>query len=376
MSVVYAAGGEQVYISNRDTVQVIDITTNNTVETIPGYDRPAKLAIQPDGSIVAVVDPGPTAGVTGTVSLIDTSTNIITTNIDIGGYPGEAAFHPNGELLYIASANGGEGIKVLNIATETFTTTAVTESSAPGTYGEGLSDIAVAPDGGFLYVSNRVDDQVSVIDASTQIETAVVAVGATPSALVVMPDGAKVVTLNDGDDTLTVIDTATNLVVDTIDVGALGVTVGDDLAFNPAGQIAYLAPGTNSVAVLDFGTKTLVVEVPVGNGGHSIVAPPCPSVPEAPTGVAGVAGNGTVAVTWGASPDDWGSSITGYTVTASPGGATCTTGGALACTVSGLTNGTAYSFTSVATNDIGDGAVSTPSNAVTPTDPNTPSYTG
>ena len=45
------------------------------------------------------------------------------------------------------------------------------------------------------------------------------------------------------------------------------------------------------------------------------------SVPGAPTAVSGVAGNGQVAVSWSAPASTGGSPITGYTVTAAPGGA-------------------------------------------------------
>ena len=66
-------------------------------------------------------------------------------------------------------------------------------------------------------------------------------------------------------------------------------------------------------------------------------------------------------------PDDGGATISGYTVTASPGGATTTVPGvARSATVTGLTNGVAYRFTVTATNRSGAGPASAVSNAVTP----------
>jgi hypothetical protein len=60
-----------------------------------------------------------------------------------------------------------------------------------------------------------------------------------------------------------------------------------------------------------------------------------------------------------------GSAITGYTVTSSPGGITAT-GTSSPIVVTGLTNGTAYTFTVTATNAIGTSAASAASNSVTP----------
>ena len=70
-------------------------------------------------------------------------------------------------------------------------------------------------------------------------------------------------------------------------------------------------------------------------------------------------------VSWSAPGSDGGSPITGYTVTASPRGASCTwTSGPLSCVVAGLTNGTDYTFTVSATNAAGSGDASIPSAAV------------
>ncbi len=77
------------------------------------------------------------------------------------------------------------------------------------------------------------------------------------------------------------------------------------------------------------------------------------------------AGDQQVEVSWDAPAADGGSAISSYTATSSPDGLTCTTTG-VDCTVTGLTNGTPYTFTVTATNGIGSGPAGGPSNTVTP----------
>ncbi|MCU1551315.1 MAG: hypothetical protein JWR36_1875 [Glaciihabitans sp.] len=88
-------------------------------------------------------------------------------------------------------------------------------------------------------------------------------------------------------------------------------------------------------------------------------------VPGAPSGVVATVGNRTATVSFVAPASNGGSPITKYTVTSSPGGLSVF-GPSSPLVVSGLTNGTAYTFTVTATNTIGTGAPSAPSAAVTP----------
>ena len=89
-------------------------------------------------------------------------------------------------------------------------------------------------------------------------------------------------------------------------------------------------------------------------------------VPGAPTHVFGNALHRSARVAWTAPAHDGGSPITGYTVTASPGGEACSSARLLWCRVTGLTNGTAYTFTVTATNANGTGPASKASDPVTP----------
>lgn len=89
------------------------------------------------------------------------------------------------------------------------------------------------------------------------------------------------------------------------------------------------------------------------------------SAPSAPTAVSATAGMRRALVSWSAPSALNGATLTGYTVTATPGGATCSTAGARRCTVSGLTGGTRYTFRVVARSSAGNSAASTASRAVT-----------
>jgi sugar lactone lactonase YvrE len=90
------------------------------------------------------------------------------------------------------------------------------------------------------------------------------------------------------------------------------------------------------------------------------------SVPGAPMNIVATPGNSEAVVSFAAPTSNGGAAITSYTATSSPGSYSAT-GNASPLTVTGLADGTSYTFTVTAANRLGSSALSVPSNPVTPT---------
>jgi len=156
---------------------------------------------------------------------------------------------------------------------------------------------------------------------------------------------------------------------------------GYTVTSSPGGLTATTTSATTAtVSGLTNGTPyTFRVVATNAEGG----SPPSPAsvavtpatVPGPPATVTATAGNTSAVVSWSAPTSNGGSAITGYTVTSSPGGLTATTTSATTATVSGLTNGTPYTFRVVATNAVGGSPPSPASVAVTPAAASSPAPT-
>lgn len=123
---------------------------------------------------------------------------------------------------------------------------------------------------------------------------------------------------------------------------------------------------------------TVFVDVLVTNatGGTATSSPRVAgtprAVPAAPRGVAITPADGALSVGWAAPLDDGGSPVTGYTATAWSADAdgtalaSCSTSGALSCSLTDLANGAAYYVDVAADNAVGSGPASSPRVVGTP----------
>ena len=118
-------------------------------------------------------------------------------------------------------------------------------------------------------------------------------------------------------------------------------------------------------------TFTLSAHSAKGTGPTTTVTATPVAVPGAPTQVHATRGNGQLAVSWTAPATSGGTTVTGYTATASPGGSSCATT-ATSCAVTGLANGTSYSITVTARSQTGTSIPSAASSATPATTPGAP----
>lgn len=132
----------------------------------------------------------------------------------------------------------------------------------------------------------------------------------------------------------------------------------------PASQTSHLVPGLVNGTAYSF---TVTAENAVGTG-----APSAPSAevtpatkPGAPTNVQGVRGNKSVTVSWTAAAAN-GNAVSEYFISTNNGAWQSTQSDATQFVVTGLTNGTPYTFRVKAKNAEGEGPESSASTAVTP----------
>jgi hypothetical protein len=154
----------------------------------------------------------------------------------------------------------------------------------------------------------------------------------------------------------------------------LGATAQTPVVFNSTATTQTITGLTNGTAYTFKVAAVTAAGTGASSAASSAITPR--TVPGAPTGVSGTPGNGQVILSWTAPASNGGSPITGYTVTPSIGATTQTpvafSSTATTQTITGLTNGTAYTFTVRATNVAGSGTDSAASAAITPVAPGAP----
>ena len=152
---------------------------------------------------------------------------------------------------------------------------------------------------------------------------------------------------------------ATDGTVPTTAAGKPVVVTINDTSIKAGASIYQLMNGV--AQLVGTATQDFIAQVSITDDPQLVVAA---TVPTAPLAATALASDAAATVTWSVPLSTGGADISGYVVTASTG-QTCTTA-TLSCSFTGLTNGTAVTFTVRALNAVGSGAASTATASVTP----------
>ena len=254
-----------------------------------------------------------------------------------------------------------------------------------------------------VYVTDEGDGTVSLINGRTDTVSSTLIVGGRPFGVAVDDTGTSqglvyVTTLDDNAVSVigrvepslgTPSGTAGSPVTISVHVPQVTYDVDDatveSVSFGGTSVTPTPLAGNSWQVTAPAGTPGTTVAVPVtvtfrggltASAGSFTLTTPAPPVfpPSAPQDVFATAGDAQATLVWAAPANSGSFPVTNYEVRSTPAGGTCLVA-TLTCTVTGLTNGTAYSFQARALNGAEWGPWSTPSNTVTPTAAPPPSIT-
>ena len=136
--------------------------------------------------------------------MIDGSTRTVTATVPVGKRPYSMVVDPGSHTVYVT--NDG-GVSVIDGSTRTVTATLpVGKDLQAAAVDPGTHTVYVTNDGGVAPGGGIEHGTVSVIDASARTVTATVPVGHQPSRVAVDPGTHTVYVTNRGDDTVSVIE--------------------------------------------------------------------------------------------------------------------------------------------------------------------------
>jgi len=331
----------QVSSGTGSELSVIDVNSNTVVSTVPLRDS-GRLIADPDRHQLYVLHPR-----SDSISVIDTRSDAVVATFPVKD-PVHAVTDPGRARLYVASdvLNDDAGfVSVIDMGANTVLATTETPD---------VDDLVIDPGRSRLYLTGDEENTISVMDTNTNTVTGRIPLGgnnelwqgltldavnhrlyAPVTSFESFSDGRYVV------DNVSVIDTASDAVVATLKGSGRGFQLRD-IALDPARGRVYVIEMDRDIG--DATTGNLLA--------FRLRTTFPPSAPQDTRITKAVGSSATLA--WGAPIWSGSGKVTGYTVTALPGGRVCRTK-SLTCTVTGLKAGTRYSFQVRAINRVGPG---------------------
>lgn len=246
------------------TLAFVDPSTLAVDTTIAVGDFPHEVAVSADGRLAYVSNYGDRESPGNTLSVVDVPARRLVGTIVLEGYrrPHGLALTRDGRRLYV-TVEANRAVLEVDVAGARVARVFPT--------GEEISHmVALAPDESRLYVTSIGSGALSVFRLADGATTRV-PLGKGPEGLAVSPDGRFLWVANRSDGELVVLDTATDRAVDTLAAGEFPIRV----AFTPdGGRVLVSDARGDGVAVFDAETRRLLARVPTGEMPIGILVEP------------------------------------------------------------------------------------------------------
>ncbi len=186
------------------------------------------------------------------VAVVDTGTFKVMAEVATGPRPRRLLLQPDGQYLWVAY-EGGEPGKPSGVTVIDATTL---EKKADLPTGRGEHDLAVSGDSRFVFVSNRADRTVAVVDTGALRLVRTVPVGPEPVSLAWSSQAGAVYASSAGDGSVTAVSPGSDEPLARIAAGGPGLGA---IRFAPGGRLAFvLDPPRDAVHILDAATNRRV----------------------------------------------------------------------------------------------------------------------
>ncbi|GAB3742732.1 hypothetical protein GCM10027598_74990 [Amycolatopsis oliviviridis] len=191
---------------------MVDLRAGRVIGAVPVGSNPTSTAVSPDGSLVYV-----TNYESHDVSVIDARVNEVVARLDVGRQPSGVAFGGRGDRVYVT--NTGDDDSAVTIIDPRDHTVVLRVPVERGPYGVSVGDL--------LFVTQYYSDSIVALDPLDGRVVLRTPVGQRPESVAISPDTGRVYVSNRHSHEVSVIDMVCGAVVATIAVrNPGGIAVG------------------------------------------------------------------------------------------------------------------------------------------------------
>ena len=253
-SVVVADSGTLLVLNKSDnTVSLIDLSSKQTVGTIPTGVAPHEVAVSADGKVAVVTNYGNQQQPGQTLTVIDLPGKKPLKTIDLGEYRRpHGIFWLRGDEVAV-TAEGNKALLIVDVKKGAVVAAVVTDQNVSHM-------VAVAQKSGRAFVANIGSGSVTAIDLKTRQKLADIQTGGGAEGIDISPDQKEVWVTNRAANTVSVIDVASLKVIATLESKDFPIRV----KFVPGGKQTLVSNArSGDVVVFDAVTRKELQRVPM-----------------------------------------------------------------------------------------------------------------